>query len=142
MFWNMFYIDQNVIFLWSYKMFISPAFAQATTEAAAAPSGSMSSMIIQLVLIFVIFYLLLIRPQQKRIKEHERQVNALKKGDKLITGGGIIATVTEVDAENNELKVEIAQGVTVRIARPTVRDVISSDLTKEENNNKKQKSKK
>lgn len=123
-------------------MFISPAFAQATTEAAAAPSGSMSSMIIQLVLIFVIFYLLLIRPQQKRIKEHERQVNALKKGDKLITGGGIIATVTEVDAENNELKVEIAQGVTVRIARPTVRDVISSDLTKEENNNKKQKSKK
>jgi preprotein translocase subunit YajC len=123
-------------------MFISPAFAQATTEAAAAPSGSMSSMIIQLVLIFVIFYLLLIRPQQKRIKEHERQVNALKKGDKLITGGGIFATVTEVDAENNELKVEIAQGVTVRIARPTVRDVISSDLTKEENNNKKQKSKK
>lgn len=123
-------------------MFISPAFAQATTEAAASPSGSMSSMIIQLVLIFVIFYLLLIRPQQKRIKEHERQVNALKKGDKLITGGGIIATVTEVDAENNELKVEIAQGVTVRIARPTVRDVISSDLTKEENNNKKQKSKK
>ena len=123
-------------------MFISPAFAQATTEAAAAPSGSMSSMIIQLVLIFVIFYLLLIRPQQKRIKEHERQVNALKKGDKLITGGGIIATVTEVDAENNELKVEITQGVTVRIARPTVRDVISSDLTKEENNNKKQKSKK
>ena len=128
MFWNMFYIDQNVIFYGVIKCLLVLLLLKPQLK-------------LQLHL-FVIFYLLLIRPQQKRIKEHERQVNALKKGDKLITGGGIIATVTEVDAENNELKVEIAQGVTVRIARPTVRDVISSDLTKEENNNKKQKSKK
>lgn len=117
-------------------MFINPAFA--VDAEVASSSGSLSSMIIQLVLIFVIFYFLLIRPQQKRIKEHEAKVNALKSGDEIITGGGIIAKVVEVDSSNDELKVEIANGVIVRIARSTVREVLTEEL-KTANNNKKSK---
>lgn len=108
-------------------MFISSAFAQAAEGASS--TGSMSGMIIQLVLIFAIFYIFLIRPQQKRIKEHEAKVNALKTGDKVITGGGIIAKVVEVNVADDELTLEIAQGVNVRVARPTVREVLSDEVT-------------
>ena len=68
-------------------MFISEAFAQAGDAAAA--QGSVYGTLIQLGLIFVIFYVLLIRPQQKKIKQHEAMLMAIKKGDKVITGGGI-----------------------------------------------------
>ena len=117
-------------------MFINPAFA--LDAEVASSSGSLSGMIIQLLLIFVIFYLLLIRPQQKRIKEHEAKVNALKRGDEIITGGGIIAKVTDVDLAADELKVEICSGTVVRIARSTVREVLTEDV-KAANNNKKNK---
>ena len=119
-------------------MFINSAFAQAADGASS--SGSLSGMIIQLLLIFAIFYFLLIRPQQKRIKEHEKKVNALKSGDKVITGGGIIAKVTAVDEVNDELSVEIAQGVVVKVARPTIREVLDEPALKPEN--KKEKNKK
>ncbi|MBQ9235219.1 MAG: preprotein translocase subunit YajC [Alphaproteobacteria bacterium] len=104
-------------------MFISPAFAQ--TASGVSVSGGLGGMILQMLLVVLIFYVLLIRPQQKRIKEHEAKVNALKRGDKIVTGGGIIATVEEVDDKEDELKVAISSGVVVRIARPTVRDVLS-----------------
>lgn len=120
-------------------MFISQAFAQTAAETSS--SGGLSGMILQLVLIFAIFYFLLIRPQQKRIKEHEAKVNALKRGDEIITGGGIIAKVVDIDNNADELKVEIASGITVRIARSTVREVLTEEI-QAANNNKKTKNKK
>ena len=76
-------------------MFISEAFAQAGDAAAA--QGSVYGTLIQLGLIFVIFYVLLIRPQQKKIKQHEAMLMAIKKGDKVITGGGIYGKVVKAE---------------------------------------------
>lgn len=104
-------------------MFISEAFAQT---AGAASSGSMTSTLIQLGLIFVIFYFLLIRPQQKKIKQHELLLKAINKGDKILTGGGIYAKVLKAD-DPIDLTVELAQGVVVEINRSTVRDVITAE---------------
>ena len=117
-------------------MFINPAFAQAT--ATAATGSSMSGMIVQLVLIFAIFYILLIRPQQKRMKEHEAKLNAIKKGDTIITGGGIYGKVTVANIEQGELQVELAKDVVVKVALSTVRDVVKDEV-KPANNNKKSK---
>ena len=121
-------------------MFISSAFAQAAdTAATGSASGSLSGMILQLVLIFAIFYLLLIRPQQKRIKEHEAKVNALMKNDQIVTGGGIIAKVAEI--KDDEIKAEIATGVVVRLAKSTIREVLTDEDKAANNNNKKAKKK-
>ena len=117
-------------------MFINPAFAQAT--ATAATGSSMSGMIVQLVLIFAIFYILLIRPQQKKMKEHEAKLNAIKKGDTIITGGGIYGKVTVANIEQGELQVELAKDVVVKVALSTVRDVVKDEV-KPANNNKKSK---
>ena len=90
-------------------MFISEAFAQAGDAAAA--QGSVYGTLIQLGLIFVIFYVLLIRPQQKKIKQHEAMLMAIKKGDKVITGGGIYGKVVKAEDGGMELVVEIADGL-------------------------------
>ena len=73
---------------------------------------------IPLILIFVIFYFFLIRPQQKKVKEHKLMVQNLKRGDKVITSGGIIATVERV-IENDRAEIEIAENVKVEIVRST-----------------------
>ena len=117
-------------------MFINPAFAQATTTAAAG--SSMTGMIVQLLLIFAIFYILLIRPQQKKMKEHEAKLNAIKKGNTIITSGGVYGKVTAANIEQGELQVEIAKDVIVKVALATVRDVVIEDV-KPANNNKKSK---
>ena len=92
-------------------MFISEAFAQAGDAAAA--QGSVYGTLIQLGLIFVIFYVLLIRPQQKKIKQHEAMLMAIKKGDKVITGGGIYGKVVKAEDGGMELVVEIADGLSL-----------------------------
>ncbi|OIO56837.1 MAG: preprotein translocase subunit YajC [Alphaproteobacteria bacterium CG_4_10_14_0_2_um_filter_63_37] len=92
---------------------ITPAYAQA-----GAAQGNGMEGIFMMVLIFVIFYFLLIRPQQKRVKEHRAMVEAIKPGDKVMTGGGIIGTVRGVD--DNNMKVEIAEGIVVKVRRDTV----------------------
>ena len=74
-------------------------------------------------LIFVIFYVLLIRPQQKRAKEHQAALAAIKKGDEVITGGGIRGRVTKVS--DDEAEVEIAQGVRVRVVKGTLSQVVT-----------------
>lgn len=105
-------------------LFINDALAQS---AATAPAqGSVASMFIQLGLIFLIFYFLLIRPQQKKIKQQEAMLNAIKKGDKIITNGGVYGKV--VEAEPFDLTVEIAKGVEVKIVRAMVREVINDDI--------------
>lgn len=103
-------------------MFISPAFAQ--TAEAAAQQGSIYGTLLQLGLIFVIFYLLLIRPQQKKIKQHEAMLFAIKKGDEVITGGGIYAKVLDA-SDPVDLTVEIADGIKVKVNRGTIRDVVA-----------------
>ena len=122
-------------------MFINDAFAQA---AGAAPVNSSLGMIVQLLLIFIIFYFILIRPQQKKIKQHEQMLLAIKEGDKIITGGGVIGEVKKVIGE--KLDVKIAEGVIVTVYRATVRDLADSgdtlpkkSETAEKNKNKKSK---
>jgi len=92
--------------------------------AAAAPSGGASFFVqtIPLVLVFVIFWFLLIRPQQKRMKEHQAQVAAVKKGDRVVTGGGLIGKVTKVG--DTEVEVELAQGVRVQVVKSTLSQVV------------------
>ena len=74
-------------------------------------------------LIFVIFYVLMIRPQQRRVKEHQNAISAVKKGDEVVTGGGIRGRVTKVSDE--EAEVEIAQGVKVRVVKSTITQVLT-----------------
>ena len=74
-------------------------------------------------LIFVIFYVLMIRPQQKRVKEHQASIAAIKKGDEVITGGGIRGKVTKV--KDDEAEVEIAQGIRVRVVKGTLSQVLT-----------------
>ncbi|MCT4555657.1 MAG: preprotein translocase subunit YajC [Pelagimonas sp.] len=77
-----------------------------------------------LILIFAIMYFLLIRPQQKKMKEHQNMVSALRRGDQVVTQGGIIGKVAKVK-DDNELEIEIAEGVKIRVVRSTVAQVLS-----------------
>jgi len=101
------------------------AFAQTATPSAdaATPAAGLASMI-PLVLIFVVFYFLLIRPQQKKMKDHQKMVAALRRGDKVVTAGGLIGSVSKV-IDDNEVAVEIADGVQVRVVRSTISSVVS-----------------
>ena len=80
--------------------------------------GSGIGQFIPLILIFVIFYFFLIRPQQKKVKEHKTMVEGLKRGDKVITSGGIIGTIDRV-IDNDKVEVEIAENVKVEIVKAT-----------------------
>lgn len=101
-------------------MFATPAFAQAAGGGAASALTSF----LPLILIFGIMYFLLIRPQQKKMKEHRAMVEALRKGDSVLTQGGIIGKVTRVK-EDGEIEVEIAEGVKVRVLKATIAQVIN-----------------
>lgn len=104
-------------------MFISNAYAQA---AGAAPSGDMSGMFVQflpIVLIFVIFYFLLLRPQQQRQKQHAEMISALKKGDMIVTTSGMIGKIKSV--ADDEVRVEFGPNVEVRMMRGAIGEVRS-----------------
>lgn len=101
-------------------MIVTPAYAQA---AGGAGAGGIEAFL-PLILIFVVFYFLLIRPQQKKMKQHREMLNAVRRGDKIVTGGGIIGTVTKVDNEN-ELTVEIADDIKVKVQRALISSVLS-----------------
>jgi len=103
-------------------MLFSPAYAQA---AGGAPAGFDFISLMPLVLIFVVFYFLLIRPQQKKMKTHRDMIGAVKRGDKVLTGGGIIGTVVKVEDSDDILLVEIAKDIRVRVARGTISDVLN-----------------
>ena len=81
--------------------------------------------LIPLILIFAIMWFFLIRPQQKKLIEHQKMVAALRRGDQVITQGGLIGKVVKVRDDNNEVEVEIAQGVNVRVVRSTIATVTS-----------------
>lgn len=81
--------------------------------------------IFPLVLIFAIMYFLLIRPQQKKMKAHQSMVSALRRGDQVVTQGGLIGKVTKVKDGENELEVELADGVKVRVVQSTIAQVLN-----------------
>ena len=80
--------------------------------------------LVPLILIFAIMYFLLIRPQQKKAKEHQAMVKALRRGDQVVTQGGLIGKVAKVK-EENELEVEIAEGIKVRVVQSTITQVLN-----------------
>jgi preprotein translocase subunit YajC len=101
-------------------MFVTPAFAQA----AGGGVGSAFTSFVPLILIFAIMYFLLIRPQQKKLKDHKAMVEALRRGDQVLTQGGILGKVVKVN-EDGILEVEIADGVKVKVLRSTISQVMS-----------------
>jgi preprotein translocase subunit YajC len=106
------------------KMLISPAFAQS-----AGGGGDLTSLL-PFVLIFVVFYFFLIRPQQKRAREHREMVSQLRRGDKVITSGGLVGTVTKSVDDQETVEVEIAKDVKVNIMRTMIADKRSNDEKK------------
>lgn len=104
-------------------LFVSAAHAQ-TAGAPMGAAGSSIASFLPLVLIFGIMYMLIIRPQQKKMKDLKAMVEAVRRGDQVLTGGGIIGKVTKV-GEDNVLEVEIAEGVKVKIAKHTITSVMS-----------------
>lgn len=101
-------------------MLVTPAFAQA-----AAPGGGMDGLLFQIMpflLIFVIMYFLVIRPQQRRMKSHREMIGNIRRGDTIVTTGGIIGKVTKV-IDEQEIELQIAENVKVRVARGMVSDV-------------------
>ena len=94
----------------------------AFAQSAATQQPSMIASFMPLILIFIIFYFLLIRPQQKRAKEHKALLESIKRGDEILTGGGIIGKV--LTADQTELIVEISTKVNVKVLRSTVADVL------------------
>jgi preprotein translocase subunit YajC len=102
--------------------------------AAAAAPGAGASFFVQtipLVLVFVIFWFLLIRPQQKRMKEHQAQIAAVKKGDRVVTGGGLLGKVTKVG--DTEVEVELGQGIKVTAVKSTLTQVVDPASAKPAN---------
>ncbi|MFD1333290.1 preprotein translocase subunit YajC [Methylopila musalis] len=103
-------------------MFVTPAYAQA---ASAAPSGT--DFLIQLLpflLIFVIMYFLILRPQQKRVKDHREMVKNVRRGDVVVTSGGLIARVTKV-VDDGEVEIELSPNVRARLSRAMIAEVRS-----------------
>ena len=100
---------------------------QATPAGSTQPGGLPSILmgIVPWLLIFVIFYMLMIRPQQRRVKEHQASIAAVKKGDEVNTGGGIRGKVTKIT--DDEAEVEIAQGVKIRVIKTTISQVLSAN---------------
>lgn len=102
-------------------MLISDAFAAAAPPAGGDLATGVIGQIVPIVLIFVVFYFLLIRPQQKRLKAHQEMVAGVKRGDVVVTSGGLIGKVRTV--QDDELRVELAPNVEVRVVRSTITDI-------------------
>jgi len=92
-------------------------------------SGSGISQFIPLILIFVIFYFFLIRPQQKKVKDHKSMVMALKRGDNIVTGGGIVGKVERL-LGNDRIEIIISDNATVEIVQSTIQNVLIKNDTK------------
>ena len=110
-------------------MFISEAFAQAAPAATAtdSPFGSLGTML-PLVLMFVVLYFVMIRPQMKRQKEHKTMIDALAKGDEVVTSGGLLGKISKIG--ESFLSVEIANGVEIQVQRSAVVQVLPKGTVK------------
>jgi preprotein translocase subunit YajC len=106
-------------------MFITPAFAQANPLSGLFGGGDSGGVILQfmpLILIIVIMYFLILRPQQRKVKEHQEMVKALRRGDTVVTNGGLVGKVTKV-VDDQHIEIEISDGVRVRHLRTSVSEV-------------------
>lgn len=103
-------------------MLISPAYAQS-----AGAGGSALAQLLPFILIFVVFYFFLIRPQQKRAKQHKAMVDALRRGDKVVTAGGLKGVVSKAVEGQDSVEVEIAKDVKVSIVRAMISSVETKD---------------
>lgn len=104
-------------------LLVSASVIPSNVYAQEAAAGSMFGGFMPLILIFVFFYLFLLRPQQKKAKEHQQLLNALKKEDKIITAGGIYGTV--VGVRENIVEIRVANGVNIQVAKPSISTVLS-----------------
>jgi len=111
-------------------MLISTAFAQSSGAAASGPGGFLP-LLLQMAALGAVFWFLLIRPQQKRMKEHKARIEAVKKGDQVVTGGGLVGKVVRVDEIYAD--VEIATGVKVKLVKATITDVVDPTAAKPAN---------
>ena len=100
---------------------ITPAFAQGATSAAGG--ADIALQVVPFVLIFVIMYFLILRPQQRRVKEHQNMVKNVRRDDTVVTTGGIVGRVTKVADEASEIEVEIAPNVRVKVVRTMITEV-------------------
>ncbi len=105
-------------------MLITPAYAQSNPLSAlfGGDSGGMVTSLLPLILIVVIMYFLVLRPQQQKVKQHQAMVRALRRGDTVVTNGGLVGKVTKV-VDDDQIEVEISDGVRVRQMRSMVSDV-------------------
>jgi len=101
-------------------MFVTPAYAQT----AAPGGGTFLVQLLPFILIFVIMYFLIIRPQRQRVKQHQEMIKNIRRGDTVVTNGGLIGKVSKV-VDDNELEVQISEGTKVRVARGMVAEVRS-----------------
>lgn len=96
-------------------------------EVAPAATGGMSgglASFVPLVLMFAVFYLFLIRPQQKKMKEHKNMLEALRRGDKVVTAGGIFGSISKIN-DDGTVEVEVASGVVIKVTKPSVSEVLT-----------------
>ena len=103
-------------------MFISPAFAQGSLFGGSGDGGSLITQLLPFVLIFVIMYFLVLRPQQQRVKAHREMVKNVRRGDTVVTSGGLVGKVTKV-VDDDQIEVEIADNTRVRQMRSMISDV-------------------
>ena len=99
-------------------MFVTPAYAQAASPF----GGDMMTSLLPFILIFVIMYFLILRPQQKRVKMHQEMVKNLRRGDTVVTSGGLVGKVTKV-IDDDQIEVELAEGVRIRQMRQMIAEV-------------------
>jgi preprotein translocase subunit YajC len=112
----------SFLFLWSSPVFISSAFAQTAPAAAGGDMQSTLMGLLPLVLMFVVLYFVMIRPQMKKQKEHRAMIDALAKGDEVVTAGGLLGTVSKMG--ESYLGLEVAGGVEVQVQRSAVVQVL------------------
>ncbi|MGH6671598.1 MAG: preprotein translocase subunit YajC [Xanthobacteraceae bacterium] len=103
-------------------MFITPAFAQGFFGGGASGEGGMLVQFMPLILIIVIMYFLILRPQQRKVKQHQQMVKALRRGDTVVTNGGLLGKVTKV-VDDQHIEIEISDGVRVRQLRTSISEV-------------------
>jgi preprotein translocase subunit YajC len=104
-------------------MLFSTAYAQAAGATGGAGFGGFEQMFL-IIPIIAVFYFFMIRPQQKKMKDHRALISGVRRGDRVVTGGGLIGQITKVISDS-EVQIEIAEGVRVRVVRNTITDVLS-----------------
>jgi preprotein translocase subunit YajC len=106
-------------------MFVSEALAQtAGTGAPASPLGDIG-FFVPLILVFVVMWFFMIRPQQKKQKAHQAMIRAAKRGDRIVTSGGVLGVITKANEADNDVEVEIAKEVKIRVMRHAIADIVN-----------------